>query len=136
MNTIFREGVVPNCSKIIVEGQPPVLICILGDLAYPLFSLYNERIRECWKKWGRAVFLAINFNQLEWLKSVCLVHWKHDLDAFEEMWTLTSMIWRIFYVLVSYFINYVKFSRSYLIRICYFCTQILFRISTSKAKQV
>ena len=26
----------PDCSKIIVEGEPPVPICILGDPAYPL----------------------------------------------------------------------------------------------------
>ena len=26
----------PDCSKIIVEGEPPVPICILGDPAYSL----------------------------------------------------------------------------------------------------
>ena len=26
----------PDCSKIIVEGEPPVPICILGDPTYPL----------------------------------------------------------------------------------------------------
>ena len=36
LNAIFREGVVPDCSKIIVEGEPPVPICILGDPTYPL----------------------------------------------------------------------------------------------------
>ena len=35
LNTVFREGVMPDCSKIIVEGETPVPICILGDLAYP-----------------------------------------------------------------------------------------------------
>ena len=36
LNTMFRKGIVPDCSKIIVEGEPPVPICILGDPAYPL----------------------------------------------------------------------------------------------------
>ena len=36
LNSIFREGVVPDCSKIIAEGEPPVPICILGDPAYSL----------------------------------------------------------------------------------------------------
>ena len=36
LKTMFREGVVPDCSKIIVEGEPPVPICIFGDPAYPL----------------------------------------------------------------------------------------------------
>ena len=35
LNAIFREGVVPDCSKIIVEREPLVPICILGDPAYP-----------------------------------------------------------------------------------------------------
>ena len=38
LNTMFREGV-PNCSKTIVEGEPPVLICILGDVAYLRLSI-------------------------------------------------------------------------------------------------
>ena len=33
---VFREGVVPNCSKYIVEGETYVPICILGDSAYPI----------------------------------------------------------------------------------------------------
>ena len=32
---VFREGVVPHCSKIIVERKPLVTICILGDTTYP-----------------------------------------------------------------------------------------------------
>ena len=36
LNAIFREGVVHDCSKIIVEGEPPIPISILGDPAYPL----------------------------------------------------------------------------------------------------
>ena len=36
LNKMFRDGEVPQCSKIIVEGEPPVPICLLGDPAYPL----------------------------------------------------------------------------------------------------
>ena len=36
LNAIFREGVLPDCSKIIVEGEAPVPICILEHPAYPL----------------------------------------------------------------------------------------------------
>ena len=36
LNAILREDIEPDCSKIIVQGEPPVPICILRDPAYPL----------------------------------------------------------------------------------------------------
>ena len=36
LNEAIRNGIIPKCEKIIVPGGDPVLICILGDPAYPL----------------------------------------------------------------------------------------------------
>ena len=36
LNFKFRDGTIPACEKVIVEGRPPVPLCILGDPAYPL----------------------------------------------------------------------------------------------------
>jgi hypothetical protein len=36
LNTMLREGLIPACPAVIVEGEIPVPICILGDPAYPL----------------------------------------------------------------------------------------------------
>lgn len=35
INEKFRNGTIPRCPKIIVEGEKPVQLCILGDPAYP-----------------------------------------------------------------------------------------------------
>ena len=35
LSRMLREGVMPNCSKIIAEVEPLVPICILRDPAYP-----------------------------------------------------------------------------------------------------
>ena len=39
MNGMFRDGTIPKCRRIIVEGEPAVPVCILGDTAYPLLSI-------------------------------------------------------------------------------------------------
>ena len=33
---MFRDGGIPKCERIIVEGEPEVPLCTLGDPAYPL----------------------------------------------------------------------------------------------------
>ena len=32
----LRNGTIPQCRKVTVDGQPEVPICILGDTAYPV----------------------------------------------------------------------------------------------------
>ena len=46
LNESLRNEYIPSCSKIIVEGEDPVLVCILGDPAYPLLPFFNEGIRK------------------------------------------------------------------------------------------
>ena len=36
INDLLRNGIIPQCPKVIVEGEDAVSICILGDPAYPL----------------------------------------------------------------------------------------------------
>ena len=36
VNRQLRNGAIPKCERVIVEGEPAVPICILGDPAYPL----------------------------------------------------------------------------------------------------
>ena len=38
LNAKLRDGTIPSCPKVIVEGETAVPICILGDPAYPLMS--------------------------------------------------------------------------------------------------
>ena len=36
LNGHLKNGNIPKCPKVIIEGEPEVPICILGDPAYPL----------------------------------------------------------------------------------------------------
>ena len=36
INKAFREGKIPKCARIIIDGEDPVPVCILEDSAYPL----------------------------------------------------------------------------------------------------
>ena len=46
INLMFRDGTIPSCEKTIVEGQPPVPICILGDPAYPLLPFLMKEFPQ------------------------------------------------------------------------------------------
>ena len=37
LNGMFRDGTIPKCERIIVEGEPAILECILGDPANPYY---------------------------------------------------------------------------------------------------
>ena len=43
---MFRDGSIPKCEKVIVEGEPAVSVCILGDTAYPLLPFLMKRIHK------------------------------------------------------------------------------------------
>ena len=45
LNEKFRRGIIPRCEKIIVDGEDPIPVCMLGDPAYPLLPFFNEGIR-------------------------------------------------------------------------------------------
>ena len=36
LNEMLRDGTIPQCHKVIVDGEDAVPVCILGDPAYPL----------------------------------------------------------------------------------------------------
>ena len=46
LNGMSRDGTIPKCERIIVEGEHSVLVCILGDPAYPLLPFL---MKECLK---------------------------------------------------------------------------------------
>ena len=43
---MFRDGTIPKCERIIVEGEPAVPACILGDPAYPLLPLLMKEFSK------------------------------------------------------------------------------------------
>ena len=75
----LRNGTIPQCRKVIVDGQPEVPICILGDPAYPLFPyLMKEFANE--GKDQREKFFGIAYHLREWYSSVRLAALKRELD--------------------------------------------------------
>ena len=56
LNTMFTESVVPDRSKIMVEGEPLVPICILGEPAYPLLSFIIKEFASSGKNEGEQFF--------------------------------------------------------------------------------
>ena len=43
---MFRDGTIPKCERITVEGEPAVPACILGDPAYPLLPLLMKEFSK------------------------------------------------------------------------------------------
>ena len=43
---MFRDGSIPTCEKVIVEGEPAVPVCILGDPAYPLLPFLMKEFTK------------------------------------------------------------------------------------------
>ena len=36
INQHLRDGLIPRCPKVNVEGEDPIPVCIVGDPAYPI----------------------------------------------------------------------------------------------------
>ena len=43
---MFRNGTIPKCKRIIVEGEPAVLVCILRDIVYPLLPILMKEFSK------------------------------------------------------------------------------------------
>ena len=70
-NGMFRDGTIPKCERIIVEGEPAVLVCILGDPAYPLLPFLMKEFSKGERNLAN-VFLVNVYPQQEWLSSAHL----------------------------------------------------------------
>ena len=70
-NGMFRDGTIPKCERIIVEGEPAVLVCILGDPAYPLLQFLMKEFSKGERNLANA-FLVNVYPQQEWLSSAHL----------------------------------------------------------------
>ena len=46
LNGMFRDGTIPKCERIIVEGEPAVPVCILGDPAYLLLPFLMKEFSK------------------------------------------------------------------------------------------
>ena len=71
LNGMFRDGTIPKCERIIVEGEPAVPVCILGDPAYPLLPRLIKEFSKQGKN-SNGVFLVNIYPQQEWLSSAHL----------------------------------------------------------------
>ena len=71
LNKMLKDAEIPHCSKVIIEGESLVPICLLGHPAYT-FTIYHERISEWGKNSGKTVFLAVDCHLPGWLYCVHL----------------------------------------------------------------
>ena len=60
-NTMLREGVMPDCSKIIVEEEPVVPICVLRDPIYPLLPYIMKEFASDGKNEEEQFFWLLTF---------------------------------------------------------------------------
>ena len=56
LNQQFRDGAIPSSEKVIVQGEPPVPICLLGDPAYPLLPFLMKEFTNGVKNQAEAFF--------------------------------------------------------------------------------
>ena len=56
LNQQFREGAIPSFEKVIVQDEPPVPICLLGDPAYPLRPFLMKEYTNGGKNQAEAFF--------------------------------------------------------------------------------
>ena len=45
-NGVFRDGTIPKCERIIVDGEPALPVCIFGDPAYPLLPFLMKEFSK------------------------------------------------------------------------------------------
>ena len=56
LSGMFRDGTIPKCERIIVEGGPTVPVCILGDPAYPLLPILMKEFSKVRKNSSERFF--------------------------------------------------------------------------------
>ena len=56
LNQQFRDGAIPSFEKVIVQDEPPVPICLLGDPAYPLLPFLMKEFTNGGKNQVEALF--------------------------------------------------------------------------------
>ena len=56
LNQQFRDGAIPIFEKVIVQDQPPLSICLLGDPAYPLLPFLMKELTNGGKNQAEAFF--------------------------------------------------------------------------------
>ena len=67
LNEKFRNGHIPPCPNVFVDGEDPVPVCILGDPAYPLLPFLRKEFSNGGKKMHRSSFMDTDYHQCAWL---------------------------------------------------------------------
>ena len=53
---MFKDGTIPKCETITVEGEPGIPVCILGDPAYPLLPFLMKEFSKGGKNSSKRFF--------------------------------------------------------------------------------
>ena len=62
LNEKFRNGHIPPCPSVLVDGEDPVPVCILGDTAYPLLPFLMKEFSNGGKM-HRSSFIDTDYHQ-------------------------------------------------------------------------